>query len=138
MSIDTRGLSRRAQGLLSGNSIPEYLQRHSECLSDAFDPHANPDGYIGLCEAENRLVAETVAERLDRVPKVPPSALFYDTMTGSARFREQLARFTGRTFLGREFDPRQVSVLAGAGSVLDFLFQSISNFILNIINSISI
>jgi aspartate/methionine/tyrosine aminotransferase len=127
MNIDTRGLSRRAQGLLEGPSIPEYLQRHSECLIDPCDPDTNPDGYIGLCEAENRLVAETVAERLDRVPTVPPSTLFYDTMTGAARFREQLASFMGRSFLGHEFDPRQISVLAGAGSVLDFLFQALGD-----------
>jgi hypothetical protein len=115
MSIDTRGLSRRAQDMLAGGSEPEYLRRHSECLSDLFDPVTNPDGYIALCEAENRLVAEMVADRLDRVPKVPPTALFYDTMTGALRFREQLASFMGRTFLGREFDPQQISVLAGAG-----------------------
>lgn len=127
MSFDTRRLSRRAQDLLAGDAIPEYLQRHSECLSDPFDTATNPDGYVGLCEAENRLVAEMVAERLDRVPTVPPSTLFYDTMTGSRRFREQLAGFFGRTFLGREFDPHQISVLAGAGSVLDFLFQALGD-----------
>ena len=127
MSIESIGLSGRAQELLTGNSIPEYLQRHVECLRDSFDPDTNPDGYIGLCEAENRLVAEMVAERLDRVPTVPPSALFYDTMTGSLRFREQLASFMGRTFLGREFDPQQISVLAGAGSVLETLFYALGD-----------
>ena len=127
MSIDTRRLSLRGQDLLAGPSIPEYLLRHSDCLSDPYDPHTNPDGYIGLCEAENRLVAEMVAERLDRVPTVPPSTLFYDNMTGSARFREQLARFMSRSFLGRDFDPQQISVLAGAGSVLDFLFQALGD-----------
>jgi aspartate/methionine/tyrosine aminotransferase len=127
MSIDTRGLSRRAQDMLAGGSEPEYLRRHSECLSDLFDPVTNPDGYIALCEAENRLVAEMVADRLDRVPKVPPTALFYDTMTGALRFREQLASFMGRTFLGREFDPQQISVLAGAGSVLEILFHALGD-----------
>jgi aspartate/methionine/tyrosine aminotransferase len=127
MSFDTRRLSGRAQDLLAGGSIPEYLQRHSECLSDPCDPVANPDGYIGLCEAENRLVAEMVADRLDRVPRVPATVLGYDTMTGSLRFREQLAGFMGRTFLGREFDPQQISVLAGAGSVLEILFYALGD-----------
>jgi len=41
MSLDTRRLSRRAQGLLSGGAVPEYLRRHYEPLpvvpaSDAF------------------------------------------------------------------------------------------------------
>ncbi|MCG6950323.1 MAG: aminotransferase class I/II-fold pyridoxal phosphate-dependent enzyme [Acidobacteria bacterium] len=127
MSSNTRRLSRRAQDMLSGQSIPEYLERHTECLLDPFDSATNPDGYIGLCEAENRLVAELVSDRLARAPKVPPSTLFYDSMTGSLRFREQLSSFMGRTFLGRKFKPEQISVLAGAGSVLDFLFRAIGD-----------
>lgn len=127
MTFDTRRLSRRAQGLLAGEPIPEYLQRHYESLSDPFDPVANPDGYIGLCEAENRLVAEMVADRLDRAPRMPATALGYDAMTGSVRFREQLGSFMSRTFLGREFGPEQISVLAGAGSVLEILFYALGD-----------
>ena len=127
MSIDTRRLSRRAQGLLAGEAIPEYLQRHFDCLTDPCDPVANPDGYIGLCEAENRLVTEMVADRLDRAPRVPPTALAYDAMTGSLRFREQLGSFMSRTFLGRKFGPEQISVLAGAGSVLEILFYALGD-----------
>jgi 1-aminocyclopropane-1-carboxylate synthase len=33
----------------------------------------------------------------------------------------------GRTFLGREFDPQQISVLAGAGSVLEVLFYALGD-----------
>jgi aspartate/methionine/tyrosine aminotransferase len=127
MSHDTHRLSRRAQGLLEGEAVPEYLQRHAEGLRDPFDPVANPAGYIGLCEAENRLVAEMVADRLDRAPRTPATALGYDAMTGSVRFREQLGTFMGRTFLGREFGPERISVLAGAGSVLEMLFCSLAD-----------
>ncbi len=127
MSHETRILSRRAQGLLAGGAIPEYLERHYEGLRDPYDPVANPNAYIGLCEAENRLVAEIVADRLDRVPRVPANVLGYDAMTGSVRFREQLASFMGRAFLGREFGPQQISVLAGAGSVLEILFYALGD-----------
>ena len=127
MSHESRRLSHRAQDILTGGATHEYLQRHSEGLSDPFDPETNPDGYIGLCEAENRLVAEMVADRLDRVPRVPATVLGYDTMTGSVRFREQLGSFMGRTFLGREFSPEQISVLAGAGSVLELLFYALGD-----------
>jgi aspartate/methionine/tyrosine aminotransferase len=68
-----------------------------------------------------------VADRLDRAPRVPANALGYDTMTGSLRFREQLGSFMSRTFLGREFGPEQISVLAGAGSVLEILFYALSD-----------
>jgi aspartate/methionine/tyrosine aminotransferase len=127
MSIDTRLLSRRASDLLTGRALPEYLALHFQHSKDACDLVTNPDGYIGLCEAENRLVAEMVADRLDRIPQVPPSVLAYDDMTGSQRFREQLSRFMGRTFLGRTFDPQQISVLAGAGSVLEILFHALGD-----------
>jgi aspartate/methionine/tyrosine aminotransferase len=127
MSFDTRRLSQRAQALLAGGAVPEYLRRHYEGLSDPCDLATNPDGYIGLCEAENRLVAEMVADRLDRAPTVPGTVLGYDAMTGSVQFRKQLARFMGRTFLGRELEAQQISVLAGAGSVLEILFYSIGD-----------
>jgi aspartate/methionine/tyrosine aminotransferase len=127
MKYDTRRLSRRGQGLLAGEAIPEYLQRHYEGLNDPFDPADNSDGYIGICEAENRLVAEMVADRLPRAARAPATSLWYDDMTGSVRFREQLAKFMGRTFLGRTFDPDQISVLAGAGSVLEILFYALAD-----------
>ena len=72
-------------------------------------------------------MADLVADRLDRIPKVPASVLGYDAMTGSLRFREQLAHFMGRTFLGRKFEPQQISVLAGAGSVLEILFHALAD-----------
>ena len=127
MSHNTDSLSRRAQRMLAGQATPEYLVRHFEGSANPYDPESNPEGYIGLCVAENKLVAGLVADRLDRVGAVPPEVLGYDAMTGSLRFREQLARFMGRTFLGRRFDPHQISVLAGAGSVLEILFHALGD-----------
>ena len=127
MKSETGTLSRRAHDMLASQSMPEYLLRHFEGLGNLFDPAANPDGYIPLCVAENRLVADMVADRLDRVPTVPSAALGYDAMTGALRFREQLASFMARSFLGREFEPQQISVLAGAGSVLEILFHALAD-----------
>jgi aspartate/methionine/tyrosine aminotransferase len=127
MKSDSRSLSRRAQELVAGSAMPEYLFRHHEGSSNLFDATENPEGYIGLCVAENCLVAELVADRLGRVPAVPASVLRYDDMTGSVRFREQLGKFMGRTFLGRTFEPHQISVLAGAGSVLEILFHALAD-----------
>jgi aspartate/methionine/tyrosine aminotransferase len=127
MKSATTHLSRRAQELLAGQSMPEYLNRHFEGSKDPYNREENPDGYIGLCVAENRLVAEMVADRLNRIPMVPSSVLGYDSMTGSVRFREQLGRFMGRTFLGRQFPAHQISVLAGAGSALEILFYALAD-----------
>ncbi len=127
MKLDSRSLSRRAQGLLAGAAVPEYLIRQFEGSKDPYHATDNPKGYIGLCVAENKLVADLVAQRLNQIPMVPASVLGYDAMTGSVRFREQLGRFMGRTFLGRDFPPHQISVLAGAGSVLEILFHVLAD-----------
>jgi aspartate/methionine/tyrosine aminotransferase len=127
MMIDTCSLSRRAQRMVTGGAMPEYLVRHFEGSASLYHPDDNPDGYIGLCVAENTLVSEIVAERMSLVDEIPPSVLGYDAMTGSRRFRERLGRFMGRTFLGREFPPEQISVLAGAGSVLEILFHALAD-----------
>ena len=127
MKLDTRSLSDRAQDLLAGQAVPEYLVRQGQSSANRYHPTDNPDGYIGLCVAENKLVAEAMADRLAQVPRAPASVLGYDAMTGSVRFREQLGRFLGRTFLGRVFDPSQIAVLAGAGSVLEILFHALTD-----------
>ncbi len=127
MKLDPRSLSNRAQNLLAGSVTPEYELRDLAGSKDRYDKQENPEGYIGLCVAENRLVADLVVDRLDQVPMVPASVLGYDAMTGSERFRQQLGKFMGRTFLGREFAPHQISVLAGAGSVLEILFHALAD-----------
>ena len=127
MKVATDTLSRRARGMLEGQALPGYLEAHFAGSRDPYHPTRNPDGYIGLCVAENKLVADLVVDRLNRVREAPSSVLGYDAMTGSIRFREKLGAFMGRTFLGRVFAPEQISVLAGAGSVLEILFHSIAD-----------
>ncbi len=58
---------------------------------------------------------------------IPHSAICYDEMIGSDRFRTRLAGFMGRTFLGRSLDPARVIVLAGGGSVLETLFYALGD-----------
>ncbi len=118
----TRGpgpLSLRGERLLADQAMPEYLQEH---FRRAGDP-----GYIPLCVAENRLVWDLLAPKVTAPREVPPAALGYDAMVGSRSFRQRLARFMARTFLGRELAPEQVAVLAGAGSVLETLFYALGD-----------
>ena len=108
--------------------MPDYLHAHFDRLEDHYDAEANPNGYIGLCIAENKLVWDLLQPRLVAPrPTLPHQAICYDEMIGSFRFREQLSEFMGRTFLGREFDPTQIAVLAGTGSVLEILFHNIAD-----------
>jgi aspartate/methionine/tyrosine aminotransferase len=113
--------------MLEEQAAPGYFEAHFSGSRDLYNPTRNPDGYIGLCIAENKLVADLVANRLDAVGAAPPEVLGYDAMTGSMRFRRQLGRFMNRAVLGREFPPEQISVLAGAGSVLEILFHALGD-----------
>lgn len=105
-----------------------YFSAHMERVGDRCHPTDNPDGYIGLCLAENKLVWDLVRPKLTAPrTELPHEAICYDEWTGSRRFREQLGAFMGRTFLKREFDADHIAVLAGAGSVLEILFHNLAD-----------
>ncbi len=120
-------LSRRGRRLVEHPHEPEYLREHFARLAAPYDPVGRPMGYIPLCIAENALVADLLLPKMAACRDLPASALAYDTMSGSLAFRQQLARFMGRTFLGRAPLPDQVAVLAGAGSVLESLFHALAD-----------
>jgi aspartate/methionine/tyrosine aminotransferase len=104
-----------------------YIQAHFEHKEDTWDVATNPDGYIGMCVAENKLVWDLLAPKLTTARSVPRTAVEYDAMIGSDRFRSQLADFLGRTLYRREVPAEQVAVLNGAGSVLELLFYAIAD-----------
>ncbi len=102
--------------------MAEYIRRHFELSDDAWDATTNPDGYIALCVAENKLVWDLLEPRMAECRDLEHYSVGYDTMIGSRYFREILADFMGRTFLGRKVPPESLAVLNGAGSVLELVF----------------
>ncbi|MEO1173485.1 MAG: aminotransferase class I/II-fold pyridoxal phosphate-dependent enzyme, partial [Myxococcota bacterium] len=119
-------LSQRGARLVSG-ATPEYLLTHFERSSDRWDPKTNPNGYLGLCVAENGRVWDLIGPRVNRARTVPARAFAYDSMLGSTHFRERLAAFLGERLAGRDLHPEQVSALSGAGTVLESLFYTITD-----------
>jgi len=119
-------LSRRGRRLVDAPPVPEYIVEHFERVGEPWSATDNPSGYIGLCIAENKMQSEELIDQLTQYP-VPPRVLGYDAMIGNLEFRGRLARFLERSFLHRRFDPEQVVVLAGAGSVLEMLAYAIAN-----------
>ena len=73
-----------------------------------------------MCIAENKLDNESLVAQLAQY-EVPARVLGNDAMTGNLEFRERLAAFMGRRFLGQNFTADQPVVLAGAGRVLEML-----------------
>ncbi|MDH3731595.1 MAG: aminotransferase class I/II-fold pyridoxal phosphate-dependent enzyme [Acidimicrobiia bacterium] len=123
----TDSLSDRGRRLITDSPMAEYIHAHFEHQDDSWDPEDNPDGYIGLCVAENKLVWDLIGPRLTASRAVPQSAVEYDAMIGSAAFRQQLADFLGRSLFKREVAPEHVAALGGAGSVLELLFYAIAD-----------
>lgn len=117
-------LSRRGRELADSPPLPEYIAEHFARAGEPWHADENPDGYVGMCLAENKLLNARLAAQLAQYSSAA-TALGYDAMTGNLEFRQELARFMGRTFLGREFPPAELAVLAGAGSVLELLFHVI-------------
>lgn len=128
MHTDPAFLSARGRALVDSAPMPQYLHTHFDLQEDAYDRATNPDGYIGLCIAENKTVWPLVRDRMSApLPDLPHSAICYDDMVGCLDFRTRLADFLGERVFGRRFDPDQIAVLAGAGSVLEILFHCIAD-----------
>ncbi|MBC8068156.1 MAG: aminotransferase class I/II-fold pyridoxal phosphate-dependent enzyme [Deltaproteobacteria bacterium] len=121
-------LSRRAHELLDAPALAGYLLEHFGRVGEAWDASTRPDGYIALCVAENKLLAEDLAALLAGYARnVPATVLGYDAMIGNLGFREALAGFMGRAFLGRTIEAGQLAVVAGAGAVLELLFYALAD-----------
>ena len=120
-------LSQRGRRLVDQPFMAPYLLEHFARRDDAYHEESNPDGYVALCLAENKLVWELLRPKMLESRDIPHSAICYDEMIGSTRFRGQLASFMSRTFLGRPVDPATVIVLAGGGSVLETLFYALAD-----------
>lgn len=112
-------LSARGEKLRRSSAMPEYLREHFA--------HANDTEYVPLCVAENKLVSDLLLAKMAECRDVPASVLGYDDMRGNLAFRSALARLFERKFLGRRFEPEQLAVLAGAGTVLEILFHVIAD-----------
>ena len=117
-------LSHRGQMLIDSPPMPTYIADHFARAGRSWDRERHPDGYIGLCIAENKLHNDALIAQMAR-HEAPARVLGYDAMSGNLEFRQRLATFMGRSFLGRTFDAEQLVVLAGAGSVLEMLCYAI-------------
>jgi aspartate/methionine/tyrosine aminotransferase len=121
-------LSRRAHALVQSPPLAGYILEHFARADALWDATARPDGYIPLCIAENKLLAdELVALLAGYARHVPGSVLGYDMMIGNLPFRERLATYMSRAFLGRPIAAEHVAVVAGAGSVLELLFYALAD-----------
>ncbi|MBL4687640.1 MAG: aminotransferase class I/II-fold pyridoxal phosphate-dependent enzyme [Nannocystaceae bacterium] len=120
-------LSQRGQALVDSPPLASYIREHFARFGEAWDSRTRPDGYIALCIAENKRRCDDLLSCLERYHHAPSHVLGYDAMIGKVEFRENLAAFMSRSFLGRTVTADNLAVLAGAGTVLELLFFAIAD-----------
>lgn len=84
-----------------------------------------PDGFIDMSTAENKLMWDLLEPQVTRRRDVPPRAIGYDDIRGNPAFRNSVADFASRTFLGFELDPDAICTMAGAGAILEAIFYAL-------------
>jgi aspartate/methionine/tyrosine aminotransferase len=87
--------------------------------ADPWSPE-NPDGYIDLGTAENRLVFDLLEPKLTAPRRVTAEDTQYQDLAGSPTLRLELARFL-TSLQGAEVDPGDLVVLAGVAPALEIL-----------------
>ncbi|MBO3749174.1 aminotransferase class I/II-fold pyridoxal phosphate-dependent enzyme [Streptosporangiaceae bacterium NEAU-GS5] len=104
--------SATARRLTAG--APAIAEAHFRAEADPYDPERNPDGYLNLGTAENRLVWDLLAPRLAACPPLTGDAARYGPLYGTPEFRRRVA-----AFLGPHVDPGDLVVVSGATAALD-------------------
>lgn len=117
------GLSMRGHSLAFGGTLPYYLLEHFGRLTNPFDSEKNPDGYISLAIAENRLMEDLLLPELSKHRSefnMNASHMAYpESMCGTNFFRTCLARFMERHVINAPANTiaaSDLAVLAGCGT----------------------
>jgi len=124
-SSTERRLSNRGSHLVSHSPMDEYVIQHAERHVDM--DVSDPDRYIGLAIAENKLVWDLLEAKLNRSRGVTGDNVIYDDMAGSERFRQALAEFGAKHLWNETIDPSHIVALAGGGTILETLFYVIGD-----------
>lgn len=119
-------LSRRARPLVAG-SLPAYIGEHFARGADRFHPVDRPDGYLGLCVAENGQMWDLLEPALSGPHVLESNVTGYDDMAGTARFRAAIAALFEQRLFHRPVSAQAVVTMAGAGAVLEALFHAIAD-----------
>eukprot|EP00750_Incisomonas_marina_P017833 INCI2508.2.p1 GENE.INCI2508.2~~INCI2508.2.p1 ORF type:complete len:465 (-),score=82.53 INCI2508.2:1182-2576(-) len=113
-------LSSRAEKV--SHPAVSYLPLFLEAAGNMFVPESNPDGFIVLAVAENKLAWPNMADIFAEASSTfPPELAGYGPMDGTDRFKSALAAHMTRKFGGYKFDQNGMATAAGCGAIIDML-----------------
>lgn len=141
-ALETSRVSQRCIRALTP-AIP-YLEAFLKSLTFLCDPQGQPDGYIPLCVAENKLVTDLLSERLMNTGSTAAafsdsSVYGYNSFLGLPLARQAAAYFIAKRFFMPHvsnlhqdqalvaIDPGCIGICSGAASALHSLFYLLGN-----------
>jgi hypothetical protein len=122
--VSPRGVAAMQKG-------SSYWESFIMCLKDPCDPRMNPEGYIALCTAENKLIQEKLACRLMQMGTAvtafsDSSSFCHASSLGLFNAREAVAYFLQKRFLHRMNTSKVIHRVESLTAPLESLDQSIS------------
>lgn len=102
---------------LAEAGTPAIAAAHFQAEARPYHPVRDPDGYLNLGTAENRLLWDLLEPKLTAPRKMTAADTRYAPLHGTAEFREAIGAFLARTH--GEIDPEDLIVVAGASAALD-------------------
>ncbi|KAI9101907.1 pyridoxal phosphate-dependent transferase [Phlyctochytrium arcticum] len=106
------------------------LEGLTRALSNPYDPITNPSGIVNLGTAENYLMYDTLAAKLNdpAIRHVDQSMLMYGPMHGSDKLRGALAGLFNRYWKPvQEVTAEEITVHAGCGATICNVVQTVTN-----------
>ena len=114
-STEMSTISKRGQGI---QNVRDDIGMFHAGAADPYDPVDNPDGYLVMLIAENKLMWKEMAQKIETTAKALPEWVFtYGDFGGDAAFKESMGRMMNR-WIQAPVDPQYLRFQAGAGSVL--------------------
>ena len=90
---------------------------------------SNPQGWIPLVVAENKLNNDLILNRMNQVHSFPTWVMNYGGFKGTIQLQSSFATLLNRTFVPREpvLDPNNFCILSGCTGVLEALFYCLGD-----------
>ncbi|KAL6766393.1 hypothetical protein ACKKBG_A35855 [Auxenochlorella protothecoides x Auxenochlorella symbiontica] len=128
MPVEKGALASRSQRLLDLKPAPHF-EAFMKGYMDQWSQD-NPEGYVLIAVAENKLHSDAFAHRMQEAlaRPLPDWVMNYTMMTGDPRLQEVLAALLRHTFLkGFEVRARDLVISNGVTPLLDHLFFTLAD-----------
>jgi aspartate/methionine/tyrosine aminotransferase len=120
--------SRACERMAAGAKSTPFGEALGKAWGNEYDREMNPEGWINLAVAENRLTTSLVQSAIANACPLSTKDIFYpDTWHGTPAFRKTLANFLCKHVMHVSFSPDHLVVAAGATAVFDLLGHVLCN-----------